>query len=349
MADYNKKKKQETCDYKAAIMSAKAAGPDRLYLMYGPEDYLRDYALESIKNICLPSGDDGFSLKRFNGPSLDISAFSSALDLMPFLNDRTFIELHDIDINKQPDPDILIEILIKIPDWCTVVFVQNPEYELDGRLKLVKAIKKEGRDMYFGNQNQSDLFKWIKKRFAALGKNIDNEALQRLVFVSGDLMNKLIPEIEKAAAFSSGNTVTVADINAVAARIPEADTFEMANCISNKKFDDALEILTDLLSSKDSAPIAFLASLSYQFRRLYGIKLAMKKNMSVREIMDVFGIKYDFIVRNTVASVKIFSIKQLRNAVLKCAQYEYAMKTSQADQSDLLKETVVSIIADCAE
>lgn len=66
------------------------------------------------------------------------------------------------------------------------------------------------------------LIDWLIRRFSAAGKSIELEAAQRLIFISGDLMSRLIPEIEKVAAYAKGDRVTVADVEAVANHIPEA-------------------------------------------------------------------------------------------------------------------------------
>ena len=119
----------------------KAGSPDRLYLLYGNEDYLRDYFLTQLREKCIPDGDDGFSYKRFDGPSVDARQFARALDVMPFLSERTFIELRNVDINKIPEADKFLDLLKTIPDYCTVAFIQDAGYEPDGRMKVVKYLK----------------------------------------------------------------------------------------------------------------------------------------------------------------------------------------------------------------
>ena len=64
------------------------------------------------------------------------------------------------------------------------------------------------------------------------GKQIDLAAAQRLISVSGDLMNRLIPEIGKLAAYAKDERVTVGDVDAVAHHIPEAVVFDMTEKLS---------------------------------------------------------------------------------------------------------------------
>ena len=138
--------------------------------------------------------------------------------------------------------------------------------------------------------------------------------------------------------------MTVADVEAAASHIPEADVFEMVNLISEKKFDAALHILAELLKNKDNAPVAILASLSYQLRRIYGVKLALQSGKRQKDIRDLLKIRWDFIADRLILSAGRFSMAQLRGAVAECVEAEYKMKSSSGDDAELLKEIFIHLI-----
>lgn len=335
-------------NYTAEVKKLKAEGPQRLYMLYGPEDYLREQFLEQLKNTCLPEGEDSFSYKRFDGPNLDAVEFSAAVDAIPFMSERSFVELRDVDINKLKEPENYVKLLSDIPDYCTVAFVLNSQYEPDGRIKLVKTIRDKGCDMRFTQQSQSQLFDWVGRRFSAAEKTVDFEAVQRLIFISGDLMNKLIPEIEKVAAYAKGERVTVSDVEAVAHRLPEADIFNMTDYIAKREYNNAAEILAELLSdrsSKESEPIFILATLGAQLRKLYAARLALDEKLGAKYVMDVCNIKYEFIANNLLRSAQGFKLRQLGDMLEMCAEADYKMKSSSQDDEELLKEIVMRIAA----
>ena len=195
-------KDEEKLNYSAAVRELKADGPERLYLLWGPEDYLREQYLAQLKKICLPEGEDDFSYKRMDGPGLDPTRLREALDAIPFMSERSFVELRNVDINKLANADECMKLLEDIPDYCTVAFVQSTQFEPDGRLKFVKALRGEAKELKFTQQSQGMLTDWIVRRFAAAGKSIELDAAQRLIFISGDLMSRLIPEIDKLAAYA---------------------------------------------------------------------------------------------------------------------------------------------------
>lgn len=337
--------KESGCSYSREVKNLKSSLPLNLYLLYGEEDYLRESYYSLLLSICIPEGESSFSYKRFEGPELNISALSDALDQMPFITDKTFVHIKDVDINHIKESDSLISVLKNIPDYCVVCFEQNSQYSLDGRTKLVKYLKEHGKALYFTHQDSYDLKRWVSKRFSALNKTISSDAADRLIFVSGDLMNRLIPEIEKIAAYSTGSEVTVEDVNAVASHIPEADVFEMIGFISEKKFDRALFILSELLRNKDNSPIAILSAIGFQFRRLFGVKLAMKSGIPKSEIMEVFSLKWESIANQTISAAKGFRLSGLRQILEYCADCEFRMKSSGEDEIQMLKDIIINIMA----
>ncbi len=323
----------------------KERGPERLYLLWGPEDYLREQYLLTLKKLCLPEGEDSFSYKRINGPELDVRALAQAVDAVPFLTERSLVEVRDAELNRIDESEKLLTLLRDIPDYCTLVFVQNARFEPDGRLKLIKGIRGLGRELKFSQASQGQLIDWILRRFAALGKSAELDAIQRLIFISGDLMNRLIPEIEKIAAYTRGERVTVSDVEAVANHIPEAVIFDMTDFIAQRKYNAALAVLAELLADKSNEPIPILALLGTQMRKLYAARLAIERGLGTKFLMDVCALKYDFLATKLLQSARGFTLAQLRRAVELCAEADYKIKSSSFDDKELLTETVLRIAA----
>lgn len=331
-------------NFKAEVAQLKTEGPKRMYLLCGQEEYLRERFYETLKKTCLPDGEDDFSYKRINGPELDVNELREAVDAIPFLTDRTFVELRDIDINKPKDPDGLIGVLTDIPDYCTVCFIHNSQFEADNRGKLVKFIKSNGYELKFMQQSQGALIDWIARRFAACGKSVDLEAAQRLIFISGDLMARLIPEIEKVAAYAKGDKVKVSDVDAVAHHIPEANVFELTEYIAQKQYNSAMNLLGEILADDGNEPIFLLAILGIQMRKLYAARIAIEHDLGAKYVMDVCSVR-DFVANKLMNAARGFTMEQLKRAVVLCAEADYKMKSSSVDDEELLKEIILEIAA----
>lgn len=317
--------KKETLNYKALVTELRRDGPRRLYMFWGEEDYLTAAFVEELRRACLPGGGTDFDEKRLDGPGLELRALRDALDAMPFLSERTFVELRGVDINKCTDEQYTA-LLTDIPDWCTVVITLPAGGKPDGRLSIVKQIKKVGCAVEFTAQPESEIFKWLQKRFAAHGKRIERREMERLCFLSGELMNRLIPEIEKICAYAKGEEITMADIDAVAHHLPEADVFAMVDAIAAGKTDTAAALLSELLAG-DAEPIMITALVGAQFRALYAARLAQERGLGADFIKEVTG-KTGFFATKLMQSARGYQLDELKRAVRLCSETDYKFKSN---------------------
>lgn len=340
-----KEKKQEKTDYAALMQELRTEGPSRLYVLWGQEEYLRESFFDEIKKLCGVSSSD-FNYHRLEGASPDMKALSTAIESFPFMGEKTLVEARGFDINSFRDDkaEELKALLSDIPAHATVVLLLPSGYEPDGRLAVVKAVKKLGSVIEFTPQPQTLLIKWIVRRFEAMGKSIGKAECERLIFTSGDLMTGLIPEIEKIGSYVKGGTVSQKDIDAVAQRIPEANVFEMTDRLSQKNFDEAARLLAELLQSGEH-PIKLLSMIGLQIRRLYTAALAKEQGLGRDFIMESCKISYGFLADKLISSARGFTASQLARAVELCAQADYRMKSSSEDDEDILKELFIKIAA----
>lgn len=339
------KKEEQKLDYAAEVKKLRQNGPERLYFLWGPEDYLRERFLETLKSVCLPEGEDSFSFRRLEGPELDETVLAEAVNALPFLTERSFVEVRGVDWNKAKNAEALVTVLGDVPDCCTVALVQGSAFEPDGRLKQTKALRAAAQELKFTRQPQSALIQWIARRFEALGKRVERTAAERLVFVSGDLMNRLIPEIEKIAAYTQGDVVTVQEVEAVAHHLPEAVVFKMTDCLASRNNDAALRVLDELLADKNNEPIMILAVVGMQMRRLFAARLAADQKLGERYVMDVCKLSNSYVAGELMRSARGFSTGRLRRALELCAETDHRMKSSGEDPVELLKELVLRIAA----
>ena len=333
-------------NYNAELKHLRSSGPERLYLLYGPEEYLRERYLDELRGLCV-SGAEELSCRRLNGPAVDMGELAEAVNAMPFFTERSFVEVRDYDFSRCKDAEweALSAIAGDVPDWCTVAFVQSAGNAPDGRLAAVKGLKKLGRAVEFTEQDAQVLTGWVRKRFEALGKRAAKEDAEYLIFLCGTKMLGLIPEIEKAAAHAAGDEVKRGDIDATADRVPEANVWALNDLLAARKMDEAARVLSDLLGDKDNHPIALTALIGQQFRRMYAASAGREEGFSRREIMDLCGVKFDFAYDKLAAAARAYSTARLGELVSLCAEYDYRMKSTGADAGVLLRELFASLAA----
>ena len=271
-------KQSERLNYGEVSRELKTGGPQRLYLLYGQEDYLREAFLGELKALCLPDGGDDFSYHRLDGRTLDMRELEEAVNALPFLSERALTEVRGYDLGRCRDQAVT-------PDACLA-----------------------------------------------------------LIYSSGELMSGLIPEIEKLGAGVRGDTVTAQDVERMALRRPEARIFDMTDCLAARDYDGAARILADLIAMGEE-PIVTVAGIGMQMRRLYAARLAIDEKLGPDFVKELYKINYGFIIDKLMRAARGFTLEALERAVELCAETDYAMKSSSADDTELLCDLLIKLAA----
>ena len=129
---------------------------------------------------------------------------------------------------------------------CVVFVYDLIDYKGDARTKLAAAIKEHGTVANFVRQDQGDLVDWVRRRFRALGKDIDSRLALDMIFLSGYLKTNLVGEHEKVGAYARQKHITMGDIQAVATPQLDAVVFRMTDAIGEGKFDQAMSVRGEL-------------------------------------------------------------------------------------------------------
>ena len=193
-----------------------------LYVFYGEETYLRDYYLDEMKKQIVGEWET-FCYRRFNGKGLSLQELSDAIDTFPIGSERIMIVVYDYDLYQAAGRETLMKLLEDLPDYCCLVFVYDIQaYKADARTKMHHLLKQKGHIVQFAQQSQSDLVRWIEKRFSATGHKIGTREAEYLIFLCGGLMTGLISEIGKISAYATGTQITKEEIDAVAEPVLDA-------------------------------------------------------------------------------------------------------------------------------
>ena len=318
----------------------------RLYIFHGEEAYLRRFYLDELKKALVPEGFEEFNYHRMEGKGLAVQALSDAVEAMPMMAEHTLVVVQDLDLYKldERSRSQMIELLSDLPEYCTLVFsYEQLPFKRDAKMRKLNEVLDRAEVVEFARQERAALLRWIKKRFAATGHDIDSSAADHLLFTCGSLMSQLIPEIEKIGAYAKGQNVTVADINAVADPVLDARIFDMTNCITAGKYDDAARVLGELLRMQ-TEPIAILAAVGKELRRLYTARLALDDGKDRLWLKQIWGMSSDYPAKLLLQAARRVDGAWCRRAVKRCQTLDRRMKSERGvDAEAELKQFVMEL------
>lgn len=317
------------------------------YIFYGEESYLREYYLEALRKKLIPAGFEEFNYHRVEGKDVNVQALTEMAEAMPMMAERTLLVAVDFDIFKlsEEQRDKLIALLEDIPPYCCMVFVYDTlEYRPNKTMKkLCRAIGSHVEAVEFRPASGSDLEAWVARRFRALGKDIDRQTSQYLIFLCGGLMTGLAQEIAKIGAYAKSGTITRADIDAVADPVLSAEVFRLSDAVLQGDYDRASSILGDLLKMQ-TEPIAILAALGGQLRRIYTARLAIDSGRDKYWLMELWDMRSDYPAKLLLSAARRASADWCAQAVRMCQVLDRRMKSEKGmDAAGELKLLLVRL------
>lgn len=295
----------------------------RVYLLYGPESYLR---LSYTKRLCDAIVPDSDSMNRLNleGDKVRESEIIDFAETMPFFADYRLIRIKDSGLLKS-GAELLPDYMKTIPDHAVFVF---SETEVDKRSRLYKAIQKAGYISEFREQTESTLMKWGAAILAKSGLRISANNMRYLLSRTGPDMSHLSLEIDKLVNYCHGRTIVEkADIEAVTGTQIENHIFDMIEAVTTGNEERALDLYSDLLALKEP-PMRILYLIARQFNQLLIIKELQAEGNSQALIASKSGI-HPYAVGKLIGITRNFSRDELEKAVRACVSMEEAVKTGR--------------------
>lgn len=312
----------------------------QVYVFHGEESYLREYYLGAVKKALVPEGFESFNFHKLDGRSVTMAELTEAAEAMPMMAERTMVVVTDCDLFKlnEASRTTLITLLEDFPEYCCLVFVYDVlEYKPDRKLKkLCAALDKRAQVVKFDIQDKNDLVNWIRRRFRALGKDIDAPTAEHLIFTCGSLMTGLVPEIEKIGAYAKGKSVTVDDVNAVGDPVLDAVAFQLTSAITCGDYNAASDILAQLLKQQEE-PFMLLSVVGKELRRLYTARIALDEGRDKFWLMEQWGMRSDYPARLLLDAARRTTREWCANAVKLCQKLDRRMKSEKGidDEGEL--------------
>ena len=334
--------KRKTADMGLAQLKEALSGGvlGNVYIFHGEESYLREFYLSEMKKS-LVAGFESFNYHKLEGKGLTVQNLTETVEAMPMMAQRTMVQVVDWDLYKlnEEQRNGLAALLEDFPPYCCLVIVYDQiEYKPNKTYKkLYAALDKHAQAVKFEEQSQNEILKWVAKRFKAAGHTIDAPTAEHLLFTCGSLMNGLIPEIGKIAAYAKNERITKADIDAVAAPVLEAQVFEMTNAVSKGNFDRAAGVLGTLLKWQEE-PFMLLALMGKELRKLHTARIALDTGKDKFWLMERWNMRSDYPARLLLDNAGRVSRDWCARAVKRCYEVDLRNKSvGGVDGADELK------------
>lgn len=326
-----------------------------VYLFHGEEDYLRDFALNRLKESLAQDGQAELPVDVLEGDSkpADITAraeiipFGAAKRLVVVKNPPFFKsgkrggEDKELDEQKIPGGEAALLAYIENPSPATCLVFTTAE-PVDKRKRLFKAIKKYGQEIECNRLSPGDLNRWVAKRAGEMGRRFGPGAINALLNATGPSMQLISLEIEKLVVYTKGQEViSLEDVNRLCPTRLEDNVFAVVDAIGNKRYGDALAGIKDLLAAKEPPP-RLLAMIARQLRILLMACDLKEQGCPEREIPQRLQL-HPFVARKVIAQSQNFNKEILLGAMTALSDLDLGIKTGKMEFYPAMETFLLSL------
>lgn len=298
-----------------------------VYLLYGPEDYLRHQYRDRLREAIVGM-EDTINYSYFDGKGLDFNQLYDLCETMPFLADYRLVTVEESGVFASANEE-LVEYVKHIPETTVLLFVEK---NVDKRSRLYKAIKSVGYAADMESPDLETLSRWVEQILKKEHKKMTKkDRLFFLSYIDTDMEN-IRRELEKLICYTYGREqMTEKDVLQVCTVHTENRIFDMITAVASRNRAQAMKFYQDLLALKEP-PLRILYLIVRQLNQLLEIKELEDQGLSEKAISERTGIR-EFIVRKNRKLTKSFTKEELVEGLAFCTQMEEDVKTGKlADQ-----------------
>jgi DNA polymerase-3 subunit delta len=298
-----------------------------LYLLHGPEDYLRDAAARVITETALKDAPlREFNEATFSLASADVQQAIAAAEQLPMMAERRVVRITDFARLRESDEGALTRYLARPAVSSVVIFVAD---DLDKRRKLSKTLLDACASVEFARLADGELAAWAKSRLKELKADADERTLRQIIALTGQSVRQLATELDKlATAALPSKYISMETVDALVGRSRELSNFELTDHLIARNRKRALETLRRLLDD-GAEPLMLIGLLASNFHRLALAKDLMARGAPEQEVFRVVNMPYNQ-RKEFIATAIRAEAHELARRIRRIAQADLAIKTSQA-------------------
>ena len=310
-------------------LKAGKVGP--LYLLFGPEGYLRDAAARALANAALKDAPlREFNESSYSLASADVQQAIAAAEQMPMMGGRRVVRVTDFGRLREADEEALVRYVTRPVETSTVIFVSG---DLDKRRKLSKTLLETCVSIEFAELKDAELAAWARDRLKHLGAHADERALRQIVALVGASVRQLETELEKlATAALPGGQITMELVDALVGRSRELSNFELSDHLIARDRRRALETLRKILDD-GAEPVMLIGLLASNFHRLALAKELMTRGAPEQEVFRVVNMPFSQ-RKEFLATARRADAQELARRIKRIAEADLAIKTSLGGGGD---------------
>jgi DNA polymerase-3 subunit delta len=310
-----------------------------VYLLHGSD---RPKIVRAVRRLRERIGDDATEhLSGREAGGADAVAACNALGL--FVGEGRLVIVDDVERWKAADVKELVAYLAA-PAPATVLALVAEALKSDSA--LAKAVAKTGQVLTYDVPKRK-LPEWVAEQFARAGGKAEPDACRALIDIVGDDLDELTSEVEKLATWAGGETITLRDVELLAAGRAETAIFSLTDAWGRRDVGGVLRAAEEIMERSHRARsgelMRIIASLVAHVGRVRRCQKLAEEGVRPRDAAPRLKM-HPFAAEKAFAQAANFSAEELGDALVRLAELDANAKGGSRLPADLeLERALVDI------
>lgn len=261
------------------------------YLLAGQERLLVRRAYDLLYAAGVAGGPRGFNEQVFQGESSSGAVISGACNTLPMMGPRRVVVVRNADKLKKDDQDAVADYCMKPSPTSLLLLLTSPDGgKLDGRRKLVKAVKKTGGLCEFKKMYGRALREWIEAEAQSLGKRLPSRGTTFLEGIVGNDLGALRNCLLNASLYVGEETnISLEDLEHVVAGDRQEALWDLLDAVRDRSVT-AVQRNLAMLYRQENKPLSVLFLAMRRVKQIQSAQNAMDDGLSQKEALRNAGV-----------------------------------------------------------
>ena len=315
--------------------SLKRGDIDPVYLVIGEEIFLRNKAIEALREAVCGDDESNLGFHKIDGNAGKMAEFLDAARSLPLFLQATdracqLVLVRSFEPGTAADGELLAEYLDS-PVGATCLAFEAPT--LDSRRTTAKLLSKRATKINCHRiESTAGVRRWIESSTNARGYSIAPDAIDYLIEMVGFELQQLSQELDKLELFSTGHEpMSANDLEKLLGWSRTHSVFELTDALVEKKAVAAVQVLNRLLDDGEE-PVRLLAMVSWVVRQLITACDLSVRGCPKRELLSQLGGRWN--QRQVIAKAAAGSdLAHLEDLLVRCSESDVAVKIQRGPGS----------------
>jgi DNA polymerase III subunit delta len=310
-----------------------------VYLLHGSDRPKIVRAVHRLRDRIGADSTEHLNAREVSGA--DVVASCNSLGL--FVDEGRLVIVDEPEKWKAPDVKDVVAYLAS-PAPSTVLALVAAEIKADSA--LAKAVAKAGQVLTY-DVTKRKLPEWVAEQFARAGAKADADACRALIDIVGDDLDELSTEIEKLSTWAAGDTVSVRNVEQMAAGRAETSIFSLTDAWGRRDIGAVLRSAEEIMERshrpRSGELMRIIASLVNHVGRVRRCQKLADEGIRPRDAAPRLKM-HPFAAEKAFAQAANFSVEELGDALVRLAELDAAAKGGSRLPADLeLERALVDV------